>query len=182
MLWLSIELQFQWVSIFFLFFFFFGITRKMFIWLSHLHSSITINKKVLPPILVSFTGMWSISAMLHVLITPTRLHQMLRTGSQSWNQTSTEFQIKQLPQQIKPFNYNTPPSPSYTCMYQVWLKSLEIYSSYCLETKIWAFLGPISNSKPDLHNINAQTKFGENPLRFTQVIIQKWKYACVSGR
>ena len=26
---------------------------------------------------------------------------------------------------------------------------------------------PISNSKPDLHNINAQTKFGENPLMFT---------------
>ena len=32
---------------------------------------------------------------------------------------------------------------------------------------------PISNPKPDLHNINAHTKFGENPLMFTQVIIRK---------
>ena len=32
---------------------------------------------------------------------------------------------------------------------------------------------PISNPKPDLHNINA--KFGENPLMFTQVIIWKRK-------
>ena len=29
--------------------------------------------------------------------------------------------------------------------------------------KIWRNL-PISNLKPDLHNINAHTKFGENPL------------------
>ena len=34
---------------------------------------------------------------------------------------------------------------------------------------------PISNPKPDLHNINAHTKFGENPLMFTQVIIWKQK-------
>ena len=34
---------------------------------------------------------------------------------------------------------------------------------------------PISNPKPDIHNINAQTKFGENPLTFTQVIIRKRK-------
>ena len=34
----------------------------------------------------------------------------------------------------------------------------------------------ISNSKPDLYNINAQTKFGENPLIFTPVIIRKQKY------
>ena len=40
--------------------------------------------------------------------------------------------------------------------------------------KIWRNL-PISNPKPDIHNINAQTKFGENPLMFTQVIIQKRK-------
>ena len=40
--------------------------------------------------------------------------------------------------------------------------------------KIWRNL-PISNPKPDLHNINAHTKFGENPLMFTQVIIWKWK-------
>ena len=33
----------------------------------------------------------------------------------------------------------------------------------------------ISNTKPDLHNINAHTKFGENPLMFTQVIIRKRK-------
>ena len=31
----------------------------------------------------------------------------------------------------------------------------------------------ISNSKPNLYNINAQTKFGENPLTFTEVIIRK---------
>ena len=34
---------------------------------------------------------------------------------------------------------------------------------------------PVSNPKPDLHNINAHTKFGENPLMFTQVIIWKRK-------
>ena len=34
---------------------------------------------------------------------------------------------------------------------------------------------PISNPKPHHHNINAQTKFGENPLMFTQVIILKRK-------
>ena len=32
---------------------------------------------------------------------------------------------------------------------------------------------PISNPKPDINNINAHTKFGENPLMFTQVIIRK---------
>ena len=40
--------------------------------------------------------------------------------------------------------------------------------------KIWKNL-PISNPKPDLHNINAHTKFGENPLMCTQVIIWKRK-------
>ena len=40
--------------------------------------------------------------------------------------------------------------------------------------KIWRNL-PISNLKPDFHNINANTKFGENPLMFTQVIIRKRK-------
>ena len=40
--------------------------------------------------------------------------------------------------------------------------------------KIWWNL-PFSNPKPDLHNINAHTKFGENPLMFTQVIIRKRK-------
>ena len=38
--------------------------------------------------------------------------------------------------------------------------------------KIWWNL-PISNPKPNLHNINAHTKFGENPLMLTQIII--WK-------
>ena len=32
---------------------------------------------------------------------------------------------------------------------------------------------PISNLKPDLHNINAHTKLGENPLMFDQVTIRK---------
>ena len=40
--------------------------------------------------------------------------------------------------------------------------------------KNWRNL-PISNPKPDLHNINAHTKFGENPLMFTQIIIRKRK-------
>ena len=40
--------------------------------------------------------------------------------------------------------------------------------------KNWRNL-PISNPKPDLHNINAHIKFGENPLMFTQVIIRKGK-------
>ena len=34
---------------------------------------------------------------------------------------------------------------------------------------------PFSNPNPDLHTINAHTKFGENPLMFTQVIILKRK-------
>ena len=40
--------------------------------------------------------------------------------------------------------------------------------------KNWRNL-PISNPTPELHNINALPKFGENPLLFTQVIIRKWK-------
>ena len=71
-------------------------------------------------------------------------------------------------------------------MYQVWLKSLDIYSGYRPENenmgvsradnsvKFWRNL-PISNLKPDLHNINAHTKFGENAWMFTQVIIWKRK-------
>ena len=59
------------------------------------------------------------------------------------------------------------------------------------ETKIWACLGqinsvklwrnlPISNPKPDLHNISAHTKFGENRLMLTQVIIRETKiWACL---
>ena len=41
---------------------------------------------------------------------------------------------------------------------------------------------PISNPKPDLLNVNAYSKFDENPLLFTQVIRQKRKYGHVSGR
>ena len=40
--------------------------------------------------------------------------------------------------------------------------------------KNWRNL-PISNPKPDLHNINAHGKFCENPLMFTEVIIRKQK-------
>ena len=41
---------------------------------------------------------------------------------------------------------------------------------------------PISNPKPYLLNINAYSKFGENPLLFTQVIVRKRKYGRVPGR
>ena len=41
---------------------------------------------------------------------------------------------------------------------------------------------PISNPKPDLLNVNAYSKFGENPLLFTQVIVWKRKYGRVLGR
>ena len=34
---------------------------------------------------------------------------------------------------------------------------------------------PVNNPIPDLLNINAYTKFGENPLIFIQVIVQKQK-------
>ena len=47
--------------------------------------------------------------------------------------------------------------------------------------KIWWNL-PISNPKPDLLNVNAYSKFGENPLLFTQVTVRKQKYGSVSGR
>ena len=40
---------------------------------------------------------------------------------------------------------------------------------------------PISNPKPDLNNINAHTKFGENLLTLTQVTIWKWKYRWTNG-
>ena len=41
--------------------------------------------------------------------------------------------------------------------------------------KKWQNLS-INNPKPDPQNINVHTKFGENPLTFTQVIVRKWKY------
>ena len=47
--------------------------------------------------------------------------------------------------------------------------------------EIWRNL-PISNPKPDLLNVKAYSKFGENPLLFTQVIVRKQKYGRVSGR
>ena len=123
---------------------------------------------------------------------------------------------------------NPKQSPQCQCTYQIWWKTIEIYWSYCPESKIWMYCKhitkskidylpisnlkadlhninamhipslvkihwyvlklssrnentdsvknwrnlPISNPKPDLHNINADTKFDENPLTFTQVIIQ----------
>ena len=42
--------------------------------------------------------------------------------------------------------------------------------------KIWRN-SPISNPKPDLHNINAHTKFGENPLMFNHPETKIW--ACL---
>ena len=47
--------------------------------------------------------------------------------------------------------------------------------------RIWRNLR-ISNPKPDLLNVNAYSKFGENPLLFTQVTVQKRKYGRFSGR
>ena len=41
---------------------------------------------------------------------------------------------------------------------------------------------PVSNPKPDLLNVNAYSKFDENRLLFTQVIIRKRKYGRVTGR
>ena len=67
---------------------------------------------------------------------------------------------------------------------QVWIKTLNyntmpsLYHRQITLVKHWGNLS-ISNSKPDLLHINACTKFGENPLMFTQVIIRRWKYGCV---
>ena len=47
--------------------------------------------------------------------------------------------------------------------------------------KIWRNLA-ISNPKSDLLNVNGYSKFGENPLLFTQVIVGKQKCGHVSGR
>ena len=47
--------------------------------------------------------------------------------------------------------------------------------------KIWRTL-PISNPKGDLFNVNAYSKFDENPLLFTKVIIRKRKYGRISGK
>ena len=40
--------------------------------------------------------------------------------------------------------------------------------------KIWRNL-PISNLEPDLHNIKAHTKLGENPLMFTHYRVAGYK-------
>ena len=40
----------------------------------------------------------------------------------------------------------------------------------------------IRNPKPDLHNINVHTMFGENPFIFTQVIVGKRQYGWMDGR
>ena len=46
--------------------------------------------------------------------------------------------------------------------------------------KNWRNL-PSSNFKPDLHNINAYTKFGENPLLFTRYNAETKIWACLAG-
>ena len=51
-------------------------------------------------------------------------------------------------------------------------------------TIVWQRINLSKNDeipKPDLHNINAHTKFGENPLIFTQDIILKGEYGRVAG-
>ena len=62
------------------------------------------------------------------------------------------------------------------------------------ETKIWMcggqvtlskinnFFSPFCNPNPDVHNINAHTKFGENSLTCTQVVILKPKYGHMEDR
>ena len=40
-------------------------------------------------------------------------------------------------------------SPQYQCTYQIWWKSIVVYSSYCHETKIWMCCGQITLSKID---------------------------------
>ena len=70
--------------------------------------------------------------------------------------------------------------------------AIDIYLSYHTEMKIW-MCGkqitvknwqnfPTSNPKTDLHNIKAQTKFGENAFSFIKVIILKLKYRRIVGR
>ena len=63
------------------------------------------------------------------------------------------------------------------------MNEFEIYSSYCPESKLQIYCGQItvktgrnlriSNPKADLHNIIAHTKFGETPLTFIKVFVQK---------
>ena len=67
---------------------------------------------------------------------------------------------------IKTLNYNTPPL---SCPGQI------------IPKKIRRNL-PISNPRPDLHNINAHTKFGENPLMFTRVKLSSGNKKWMDGR
>ena len=127
-------------------------------------------------------------------------------------------------------------SPQYQCTYQIWRKSIEIYSSYCPKSKTLMYCGqitpskideispiaipkqistismhtpslvtihwyllklssrnentdvsradnsveywrrlPISNPKPDLHNINVHTKFSENPNYYPEIKILTYR-------
>ena len=63
--------------------------------------------------------------------------------------------------------------PCYLLKLSSWNKNMGM-SRADNSIKIWRNF-PISNPKPYLYNINAHTKFGENPLMFTQAIIQKQK-------
>ena len=129
-------------------------------------------------------------------------HRPQKTSDNGWHTKQLFVENK-----IKTLNYNTPPCwgqivlsnideflpisnpktrySQYQCTYQVWWKSINVYSLSSgnqnmgksradNSVKFWRNL-PISNLKPDFHNINAHTKFGENPLTFTQVIIRKRK-------
>ena len=82
-------------------------------------------------------------------------------------------------------------SLQYQCTYQVWWKSIDInWLSYGNEnTDVWrAKISVkkwrnvvISKAKQYLHNISAHTKFGLDPLIFSQVIVRKRTYRSVCG-
>ena len=89
-------------------------------------------------------------------------------------------------------SYHKPDLQINNVMYQVWWKSIEIFSllSWNENTDVsragnsvtnWRKL-PINKPKVELHNVNAHTKFHENPLLFTKVIVQKRKYGRVAGK
>ena len=70
--------------------------------------------------------------------------------------------------------------PCYLLKLSSWNENMGVFRADN-SVKIWWNL-PISNPKPDLLTVNAYSKFGGNPLLFTQVIVQKQKYGRVSGR
>ena len=77
-------------------------------------------------------------------------------------------------------NFNAMHIPSSVKIHWYWLKlsSRNDYTHMLRadnSVKNWRNL-PISNLKPDLHNIKVHTEFGENSLIFTKVIIRKWKF------